>query len=257
MPEQHSLTVNVNAVFTVDAGSWQECAEEEQAPSRPVSPPHTTMYRQVLTYLEEATRGQKVPPKFQVHFGEVAIATVALCIRWGSYFAVLVNRDLPQWAVAFDPEVSCLGDAEMARINIEASAALSDWIELLRADQPRFRKLLKAAVQLLPFPIAQLDGTTYNHRFRALVAFNSAHGRRYLMEAFARDFGSEWFERLMQETAELFVPTMRALYSVVSEPSEETWPEQALPYAIAFKPPADWSLYEQTRAIALPGAEPE
>ncbi len=199
----------------------------------------------------------------------------------------------------------------MARINIEASAALSDWIDLLRTDQPRFRKLVKAAVQLLPFPIAQLDGSTYYHRFRALAAFNSSHGRRYLMDAFARDFGSEWLERqkagvllnptralangilnehwrngsgiedthagsiapprpllqrrltraqealLMQETAELFVPTMRALYSVVGKPGEETWPEQALPYAIAFKPPADWSLNEQTRAIALPGAEPE
>jgi hypothetical protein len=61
---------------------------------------------------------------------------------------------------------------------------------------------------------------------------------------------------LMQETAELFVPTMRALYNVFSKPSEEMWPEQALPYAIAFKPPADWSLDEQSREIAIPGAEP-
>jgi hypothetical protein len=60
----------------------------------------------------------------------------------------------------------------------------------------------------------------------------------------------------MQETAELFVPTLRALYHVVSKPSEETWPEQALPYAIAFKPPANWSLDEQTRELALPSAEP-
>jgi hypothetical protein len=311
MPEQRSLTVNVSARFTIDAGSWQGRVEEDQAPYRLVSPPRATMYRQVLSYLEEATRGQKVPPKSQVHFGEVAIATVALCIRWGSYFAVLANRGLPQWAAAFDSEVSCIGDAEMARINIEASAALSDWIDLMRADQPRFRKLVKAAVQLLPFPIAQLDGSTYYHRFRAFSAFNSAHGRRYLMEAFARDFGPEWLERqkagvllnptralangilnehwrngsgiedvhagsvapprpllqrrltraqealLMQETAELFVPTMRALYYIVSKPSEESWPEQALPYAIAFKPPANWSLDEQTREIALPGAEPE
>jgi len=311
MPEQRSLTVNVNAGFTVDAGSWQERVEEDQAPYRLISPPHATMYRQVLSYLEESTRDEKVPPKSHLHFGEVAIATVALCIRWGSYFAVLARRDLPQWAAAFESEVSCIGDGEMARINIEASAALSDWIDLMRADQPRFRKVAKAAVKLLPFPIAQLDGSTYYHRFRALVAFNSAHGRRSLMDALARDFGSEWFERqkarillnptralangilnehwrngsgiedvhagsiapprpltqrrltraqealLMQESAELFVPTMRALYSVVSKPSEETWPEQTLPYAIAFKPPTDWSLDEQTRAIALPGAEPE
>jgi hypothetical protein len=241
----------------------------------------------------------------------VAIATVALCIRWGSYFAVLADHDLPQWTTAYDPEVSCIGDGEMARINIEASAALSDWIDLMRADQQHFRKLVKAAVQLLPFPIAQLDGSTYSNRFRAFSAINSVAGRRYLMEAFARDFGEGWLERekarlmvnptralangilnehwrngsgiedvhagslapprpltqcrltkaletlLMQETAELFVPTMRALYHVVSKPSEETWPEQALPYAIAFKPPTDWSLDEQTREIALPDAEPQ
>jgi hypothetical protein len=310
MAQHHSLTINVNDQCAIDAGHWQECVEEDQAPYRLVSPPQTTMYRQVLSYLEETTRNQKVPPKSQLHFGEVAIATVAICIRWGSYFAVLTNRDLPQWTAAFDPEVSCVGDGEMARINIEASAALASWIDLMRADRQRFRKLVKAAVQLLPFPIAQLDGSTYYERFRALGAIHSANGRRYLMEAFARDFGSKWLERekarvlvnptralangilnehwrngsgiedihaggiapprpltqrrltkaqetlLMQETAELFVPTLRALYHVVGKPSEETWPEQALPYAIAFKPPVNWSLEEQTREIALPGPEP-
>ncbi len=43
---------------------------------------------------------------------------------------------------------------------------------------------------------------------------------------------------MTQQTAELFVPILRCLYSVVSGPSEETWPEKALSYAIAFKPPA-------------------
>jgi len=311
MAQHHSLTINLNEQSAIDAGYWQEGVGEDQTPYRLVSPPQTTMYRQVLSYLEEATKDEKVPHKSQLHFGEVAIATVAVCLRWGSYFAVLANHDLRQWMAAYDPQVSCIGDGEMARINIEASAALSDWIDLMRADQPRFRKLVKAAVQFLSFPIAQLDGSTYYNRFRAFSAFNSVNGRRYLMEAFVRDFGSEWFERqkarvlvnptralangilnehwrngsgiedahvggiapprpltqcrltsaqetlLMQEAAELFVPTMRALYHVVSKPGEETWPEQALPYAIAFKPPADWSLDEQTREIALPGAEPQ
>src|SRR3989454_979532 len=295
MPGQHSLMIKVNNRFTIDAGYWQECAEEDQMPYRPVSSPRITMYQQSLSYLEEATRGQKVPPKSQVHFGEVAIATVAVCIRWGSYFAVLADHNLPQWAAAYDPEVSCISDGEMARINIEASAALSDWIDLMRADQQHFRKLVKAAVQLLPFPITQLDESTYYQRFRALGAINSANSRRSLMEAFARDFGSEWLVRekarvlvnptralangilnehwrngsgiedihaggiapprpltqrrltkaqetlLMQETAELFVPTLRALYNGVSKPSEESRSEKALPYALAFKAPAAWS----------------
>jgi hypothetical protein len=311
MPQHHPMTIGVNDHLTIDAGSWQERVEEKRMSHRLVSPPHTSMYRQVLSYLEETSRNERVPAKSQLHFGEVAIATVAICIRWGSYFAVLTNRDLPQWTAAFDPEVSCIGDGEMARINIEASAALSGWIDLMRADQQHFRKLVKAAIRLLPFPIAQLDGSTYYQRFRALGAFNSAGGRRYLLEAFARDFGLQWFERqkarvlvnptralangilnehwrnesgiedihagtialprpllqcrltraqealLMQETTELFVPTMRALYHVVGKPSEESWPEQALPYAIAFKAPADWSLHEQTREITLPDAEPQ
>jgi hypothetical protein len=310
MSQHHSLTINFNDQCAIDAGYWQECVEEDQTPYRLVSPPHTTMYRQVLSYLEETTRNEKIPPKSQLHFGEVAIATVAICIRWGSYFAVLTNHDLPQWTATFDPEVSCIGDGEMARINIEASAALSGWLDLMRADQPHFRKLVKAAVQLLPFPIAQLDGATYYKRFRAFSVINSAKGRRFLMDALVRDFGSEWLERervrilvnptralangilnehwrngsgiedvhaggiapprplmqrrltkaqealLMQETAELFVPTMRALYNVVSKSSEESWPEKALPYAIAFKPPADWSQDEQSREITIPGAEP-
>jgi hypothetical protein len=144
-----------------------------------------------------------------------------------------------------------------------------------------------------------------------LSAINSAHVRCYLLEDFARDFGSQWLEwekarllvnptralangilnehwrngsgiedvhagtivpsrplmqcrltrapeaRLLQETAELFVPTMRALYYVVGKPSEESWPEQALPYAIAFKPPDDWSLDKHSREITIPGAEPQ
>jgi hypothetical protein len=135
------------------------------------------MYRQVISYLEETTWDEKVPPNSQLHFGEVAIATVAKCIRWGSYFAVLTNRDLPQWAAAYYPEVSCICDGEMARINIEASASLAQWIDLMWEDQEHFRKLVRAAVQLLPFPIVQLDGLTYYNRFLALGAFNSASGR--------------------------------------------------------------------------------
>ena len=151
MAPRHFLTINLNEQCAINAGSWQECVAEGQSPSRLISSPQTTMYRQVLSYVEETTRDEKVPPKSQLHFGEVAIATVAICLRWGSYFAVLANRDLPQWVAAYDPEVSCISDGEMARINIEASAALSDWIDLMRADQRHFRKLVKAAVQFLPW----------------------------------------------------------------------------------------------------------
>ena len=170
MSQSHILALRINDHWTLDAGTWQERLDEDQEPYRLVSPPHTTMYQQVLSCLAETTKDQKAPPKSQLHFGEVALATVAVCLRWGSYFAVLVDHDRPQWTPADDPEVSCIGDSEMARINIEASAALAAWIELMRLDQARFRKMVKAAVRLLPTVIPAPDPATYYKHFRAFSA---------------------------------------------------------------------------------------
>src|SRR5260370_9320237 len=111
------------------------------------------MYQRPVSYLKEATKAMKVPVKSKLHFGEVAIATVAVCLRWGSYFAVLTKHDLPQWTDALNPEVSCIGDGEMARINIEASAALARRSDLLRADQQHCRNLVNTPHRPLPFPI--------------------------------------------------------------------------------------------------------
>lgn len=311
MSQLHALTLRVNDQCAIAAGYWQAHVDEDLEPYRLVSPPKATMYQQVLSYLAEATKNQKIPPKSHLHFGEVALATVMVCIRWGSYFAVLVNHDQPQWAPAHDPETSCIGDSEMARINIEASAALAQWIDLMRLDPAQFRKMVKAALHLLPSIVPTPDPATYYDRFRAFSSVNSANGRHYLMDVYARDFGGTWLEEekarilvnptrpmangilnehwrngseienihagsiytprplmqrrltleqeavLMRETAELFVPTMRALYNVVTKPSQETWSEQALPYAVAFKPPDHWSLREQTREVVLPDTEPE
>ena len=94
MPQHHPLTITVNDQLTIDAGYWQECVEEDQTPYRLISPPQTAMYRQALSHVEEAAKDLKAPAKSRLHFGEVAIATVAVCLRWGSYFAVLANHDV-------------------------------------------------------------------------------------------------------------------------------------------------------------------
>lgn len=187
--QQHALTLRVNDHCTLSAGSWQTEQDEQHESFRLVSSPEPPMYQQLLASLAEATKDQKVPPKSHLHFGEVALATVLVCIRWGSYFTVLVNPDQPQWAPAYDPEVSCIGDSEMARINVEASAALAAWIDLMRLDNAQFRKMVKAAVQLLPSVISVPDPATNYRHFRAFSTFNSADGRQYLIEAYLRDFG--------------------------------------------------------------------
>jgi hypothetical protein len=66
-------------------------------------------------------------------------------LRWGSYVAVLADKAKPVWAEAHSPEVSRICDSEMARINIEASAALAEWrFELARSDySSRWSRILE------------------------------------------------------------------------------------------------------------------
>jgi hypothetical protein len=59
-----------------------------------------------------------------------SIAATAVAIRWGSYFAVLADADKPEWSAIRSPVESRIGDHEMARINIESSAALAQWIDI-------------------------------------------------------------------------------------------------------------------------------
>lgn len=57
-------------------------------------------------------------------------AAAAVVLRWGSYLAVLRDRDKPIWPAVHSEGISRLSDREMARINIEASAALAAWVDL-------------------------------------------------------------------------------------------------------------------------------
>src|SRR5260370_35569889 len=86
MPQQHSLTINANDRFTIDAGYWQECVERDQMPYRLISPPQTTIYHQTLPNLEEATKALKVPPKSPRPFHQQAIPTSPGRLRWRDDF---------------------------------------------------------------------------------------------------------------------------------------------------------------------------
>ncbi len=146
------LSVNVSDTLTLDAGWWEETMEEtalgKPLPCRLIHPPEPTMYDQVLRHLEMISYKARIPPKSQLNFGEIALATIAVCLRWGTYFAVLADRTKPIWPQTGQEEISMIGDEEMARINIEASAALAQWIEQMRADDSHFRKMVKHACNL-------------------------------------------------------------------------------------------------------------
>jgi hypothetical protein len=86
--------------------------------------------------------------------GREGVAAAALVLRWGSYLAVLLDHDKPVWPEVNSPATSRISDEEMARINIEASAALAEWIDLYRADRggSAYEQFVNRAVEYLPMP---------------------------------------------------------------------------------------------------------
>src|SRR5207302_977026 len=208
---QHfQLSVKVSDILTLDAGWWEETMEEtalgKPLPCRLIHPPEPTMYDQVLRHLEMISRETKIPPKTQLDFGEVALATITVCLRWGTYFAVLADRTKPIWPQTEQKEISMIGDEEMARINIEPSAALANglinayWrnksgIEDIHAGEWEARPLMQRRITLM---------------------------QEYT---------------IVQKVAEGIVPSMHAIYNVINKKSEDDWDERVLSLAINFSSP--------------------
>src|SRR5258707_11936762 len=119
--QRFQLSVNVSDTFTLDAGWWKETMEEttlgKSLPCRLIHPPEPTMYDQVLRHLETISRESRIPSKSQLNFGEVALATIAFCLLWGTYFVVLADWTIPIWPQTEQQEISMICDEEIARIN--------------------------------------------------------------------------------------------------------------------------------------------
>lgn len=200
--QHHQLSVNVSDTFALNAGWWEETMEETASgntlPCRLIHPPEPTMYDQVFRHLEAISRAAKIPPKSQLNFGEVTLATIAVCLRWGTYFAVLADRTKPIWSQTEREEISMIADDEMARINIEASAALAQWIELMRTDDGCFRKMVKTA-QVLPMLPPLLDERTNDKLYRTISFINSAQSRQNFFEMLKEQYGDGWLEQKREE----------------------------------------------------------
>jgi hypothetical protein len=143
------LRVRVNDELVLDAGTTEELSGSELV----VHPPKETLFRQVLGYLRVKSDPPS-PPKGSTVENEGAAAT-AVALRWGSYLAVLADSAKPVWAEARSPAASRICNSEMARINIEASAALAEWIDISREDRSRYENLVARALTCLPFPKMQ------------------------------------------------------------------------------------------------------
>jgi hypothetical protein len=145
------LQVRVTDELMLDAGSC-ETVLGPSGPERLIRPPATTLFHQVLAYLRNKPDPPKRPAGSMV--GREGVAAAALTLRWGSYLAVLFDHDKPVWAEVGSPGTSRISDGEMARINIEASAALADWIGVYRSERGGsvYEQLVNRAVAYLPMP---------------------------------------------------------------------------------------------------------
>lgn len=136
------LHIRVNDELTLDAGH----VDVDQN----VRPPEKPMFRQVLDYLMTKPEPTKLPSGTGI--GREGVAASAICIRWGSYFAALADRDKPMWSEVASQATSRVSNEEMARINIEASAALAHWVDLFNSDRMLYGELVNRAVCYLPMP---------------------------------------------------------------------------------------------------------
>jgi hypothetical protein len=148
---REQLRVRVNDELLLDAGTCEEVPGPD-GPERLIRAPETSLFHQVLRYLR-AKPDRPVRPSGSTA-GREGVAAAAVVLRWGSHLAVLVDRDRPLWPAARSEEISRISDSEMARINIEASAALAEWIDLCRAesDGRLYTALVDRAVNYLPMP---------------------------------------------------------------------------------------------------------
>jgi len=147
------LRVRVNEELVLDAGTVEPAAGQH-GETVLIRPPEKSMFRQVLAYLMKKQDPVWLPKGTRI--GREGVAAAALTLRWGSYFAVLADREKPIWAVAQGPDagVSRIADAEMARINIEASAAVAKWVDFYRehSGMGLYTRIVERAIAYLPMP---------------------------------------------------------------------------------------------------------
>jgi hypothetical protein len=176
MTARDRLRVRVNDELVLDAGTC-EGVSGPQGPEMLIRPPETTLFHQVLAYLKAKPDPPKRPSGSMV--GREGVAATALTVRWGSYLAVLADHDKPVWPAVSSMGTSRISDEEMARINIEASAALADWIDLYRADSGGrlYTQLVDRAVAYLPMPkrTSKLKAGTFATLADANVASRVVH----------------------------------------------------------------------------------
>ena len=137
------LSVPVIGLLILDAGA---CCAGENAIT--ILPPPVTMFDQLLDWLSR----KEAPIRAVFNAQSIGIGATALCLRWGSYLAVLLDEHKPPDPRIGSPRISMIADSEMKRINLECSSNLERLIRMLHEDEVGCYRLLHLAQQNLPMP---------------------------------------------------------------------------------------------------------
>jgi len=146
LPSGGVLHVRVTEDLELDGGTWKLTEGQDRRLIARITPPEVPMLRQVVQYLE----AKPVPRGGNMRRADEARAATAVCVRWGSYFAVLADPARPPAPNIDDEQVSQIDESEMARMNIEISAALAWWFTLCGSDEKRYWDLVHRTLAYLP-----------------------------------------------------------------------------------------------------------
>lgn len=188
MPGPVPLTVHVTDALSLDLGRVTPVSVHGEV-VRLVEPPKAPLIEQLVRHLEELPRSSQ-----RRRIPEAAVGLALLTVRWGSYYALLADPNRPEWEHADQANVSHLTDAEMKRVNIEASHALSTLVDLCRRQPERFWNLLGLAYQHLPRTRARarIDPSSSLRLYRVLA---DPHARQQILadaDVEALDRGREY-----------------------------------------------------------------
>jgi hypothetical protein len=88
------LQGRVNDELVLDAGNYEEIVGSGGREWL-IRPPETTLFHQLLAYLQG--KPDRPAHRSGTMIGREGVAGAALVLPWGSYLAVLLDRDTPTW----------------------------------------------------------------------------------------------------------------------------------------------------------------
>ena len=138
--------VTVSEDLSLNAGTVST-----QADTLCIYPPDHSLFDQLCAWLDQCP-----PPTTGFNHWVLGIGATALCLRWGTYLAVLMDEAKPIDPRAEQPATSMISDEEMRRINIEASSNLARLLQLRHQDEDAFFDRLRRAYEWLPMPQKQV-----------------------------------------------------------------------------------------------------